>query len=153
MSMKKNFLRLMMLCLSMVLLSTTSHATSTHDIYGKPYHFSVPPGKWVIINYWATWCPYCAREIPELNKLAKALQTMPAIFFGVNYDNASDQEQQAFAASHAINYVLLHDNPYQELLGDQPVSSLPTTFIISPTGQVQVIRGELRASDIMDSIR
>jgi thiol-disulfide isomerase/thioredoxin len=138
---------------ALVFGSAHAESAEAYDIYGKPYHFSLPPGKWIIINYWAAWCGYCIREIPELNRLAKKLASMPVVFFGVNFDNAPDQEQQAFASANNINYPLLHSNPFQTLLAGQEVAALPTTFIISPTGNVQVMYGELHTADVLDAIR
>jgi thiol-disulfide isomerase/thioredoxin len=155
MRMKKKFLQSAVICIATLLFFNVAHAATAnaHDIYDKPYHFETHKGKWIIINYWATWCQYCIEEIPELNKLAKALETLPAVFFAVNYDNASIQEQQAFAENHQINYLLLQNNPFASLVVRSPISTLPTTFIISPDGHVQELRGELRSSDVLDSIR
>jgi thiol-disulfide isomerase/thioredoxin len=153
---KKFFLQCAAIFFSLFTMVGTSYSASepnARDIYGKPYHFSVQQGKWVIINYWATWCQFCVNEIPELNKLAKAIEKMPVEFFAVNYDNASDAEQQSFAQNHQIDYVLLRNNPFARLVARNPISTLPTTFIISPDGRVQELQGQLRSADVIESIR
>jgi thiol-disulfide isomerase/thioredoxin len=156
MQLKKLFLQNLALCITTLAMSVAAFpetVLNAHDIYGKPYHFSIHAGKWIVINYWATWCQFCINEIPELNKLADAIKDRPVVFFGINYDDASNREQQAFALDHGINYLLLQNNPFEKLIPRNLVSTLPTTFVISPDGHVQVLNGELHLSDILDSIR
>jgi thiol-disulfide isomerase/thioredoxin len=156
MQLKKKCLQRLALGITTVFLSAAAFPAdvpNAHDIYGKPYHFAMHAGKWIVINYWATWCQYCVNEIPELNKLADAIKNRPVVFFAVNYDDASDKEQQTFAVNHGINYLLLHNNPFGAEISRNQVSTLPTTFIISPDGHVQQLSGQLQLSDILDSIQ
>ena len=141
------------LCGLLLPLTALADSAEAFDIYGKPYHFTLPPGKWVIINYWATWCPYCLHEIPELNRLAKTIDPNRAVFFGVNYDKASDSEQQAFADANNIQYTLMHSNPFRSLIGDPELPALPTTYVISPKGSVSVLYGELQVDEVLAQIR
>ncbi len=151
----KNILLHTIVFMSLLLSSPLFASTelNAYDIYGKPHHFSAHPGKWIIINYWASWCYYCTREIPELNKVAEAIQTLPAIFFAINYDALSDQEQQQFAENHQMNFLLLHNNPFDRYIDHSMITTLPTTFIISPTGQVRQLDGEQHLDTIIDAIR
>jgi thiol-disulfide isomerase/thioredoxin len=156
MQLKKLFLQKLALgitTLAMTVAAFPEAAPNAHDIYGKPYHFAMHAGKWIVVNYWATWCQFCINEIPELNKFADAIKNRPVVFFAVNYDNVSDGEQQAFAVDHGINYLLLHNNPLETLIPRTLVSTLPTTFIISPDGHVQELNGELHLSDVLDRIQ
>jgi thiol-disulfide isomerase/thioredoxin len=156
MQLKKLFLQKLALSIATLVLSVAAFAQAppnAHDIYGKPYHFAMHTGKWIVLNYWATWCQFCINEIPELNKFADAIKNKPVIFFAVNYDNVSDGEQQAFAVDHGIHYLLLHNNPFETLISRTRISTLPTTFVISPDGRVQELNGEIHLSDVLDSIR
>ncbi|MES2216837.1 MAG: TlpA disulfide reductase family protein [Pseudomonadota bacterium] len=123
----------------------------SYDIYGKPHNFSLSKkGQWVIINYWADWCHACVEEIPQLNKLAELLKDKPVVFYGVNYDSMPDRNQQEFAQQFQVNYLLMRDNPFNESTPPRSqIVSLPVTFVISPTGQVRELNGELQINEIL----
>ena len=89
-------------------------------------------GKWVFINYWATWCESCKLEIPELNAFAKS-HPNTVVFFGVNYDGLkSTALRQAIAQAH-ITFSILKTDPADALkLG--AVNVVPTTFVFGPNG-------------------
>jgi thiol-disulfide isomerase/thioredoxin len=139
--------------LALTLLAQTALAKAdSFDIYGKPHNYSQAKGQWIIINYWADWCHACVEEIPELNKLAELVKTKPIVFFGVNYDALPDQNQQEFAHQFEVNYTLLRDNPFKGVMPHNQITSLPVTYIISPSGQVRELNGEVQLSEILSII-
>ncbi len=89
-------------------------------------------GKWVFINYWATWCKPCIEEIPELNEFAK--QNPALVVLGVNYDGIQGDELKAAEEKLTIEFATLAHDPYQELGYDRP-SVLPVTMVINPEGK------------------
>lgn len=98
--------------------------------------FSSLKGKWVFINYWASWCHPCVDEIPVLNRFY-ALHKQDAIaLFAVNFDGYSRHGSKLI-----IKYPQITEDPARMLdLGD--VQSLPTTFVFSPNGALyDVIHG------------
>lgn len=152
---RNSILHILIIIVGLSLSSPTFAAANlqAYDIYGKLHSLPTQPGKWVIINYWAAWCHYCIREIPEFNKVAEAIQKHSAILFAINYDDISDQEQQQFAENHAMNFLLLRRNPFDNLVSRDTITTLPTTFIISPSGQVKQLNGEQNFNTIMNAIQ
>jgi len=105
------------------------------DIKGKEYSLSDYRGKWVVINYWATWCSPCLKEIPELNELHKKGKKNNVLVLGVNFEDAPESHVQAFIEKYSISYpVLLEEMDALSQLG--PIEGLPKTFIVSPSGKI-----------------
>ena len=112
------------------------------DLDGKSTFLSDYKGKWVIINLWATWCPPCLVEIPDLVLFHEEHKDKDAIVIGVNYEANDPQKVKAFAESQMINYPVVRfkgkvdgrTTPFGELKG------LPTTYMVTPEGQVVAAR-------------
>jgi thiol-disulfide isomerase/thioredoxin len=100
---------------------------------GKPVSLSDYRGKWVVVNYWATWCPPCLEEIPELVDLYEGNRDR-LVVLGVNYEEVNEDYLREFVESHMMSYPVMRMDPLPVTpLG--PVVGLPTTYIISPEGE------------------
>jgi len=107
---------------------------SLPDLDGKQRSLSEFRGKWVIVNYWATWCPPCLEEIPDLVDFHDKHKDVDAVVLGVNYEEVNEEYLRAFVESHFMSYPVLRMEPVPVTeLG--PVLGLPTTYIISPQGE------------------
>ena len=105
---------------------------TARDIEGKSVSLSDFRGKWVIVNYWATWCPPCLEEIPELVSLHEE-NSDKLVVLGVDYEEVSEDFLKEFVESHFMSYPVVRMDPVPVTsLG--PVMGLPTTYIISPQG-------------------
>lgn len=113
-------------------------------VNGKDVKFSeYTKGKTVFLNYWATWCPPCRREIPDIVELAKEYGDK-VVFIGIALENestaaAGQKLVSAFATKSGINYVNLVaigdvQGSVSALYG--AVESIPTTFIFNKNGKI-----------------
>jgi thiol-disulfide isomerase/thioredoxin len=122
------------------------------DLNGKPVSVSDYRGKWVIVNFWATWCPPCLEEIPDLVDLYDQNRDR-LVVLGVNYEEANVEYLKEFVDSHLMSYPVMRMDPKpMTTLG--PVTGLPTTYIISPEGQrVARQEGPITRADVEKYIR
>lgn len=107
-------------------------AVTTYD--GKSYNLSDHRGKWVVVNFWATWCEPCKKEIPDFNKLDAQREDVE--FIGLAYEEIERADMDAFLKVIPINYpmaILDVYNPPADF--DTPVG-LPLTYVIAPDGKV-----------------
>jgi len=90
--------------------------------------------KIVVLNFWATWCHPCLREIPELNKLYNKFRDQPGIAFLAISVKGKPEKVAAYQETNPISFEVLLD--YKEELADYyNVSQMPTTILLSPSGK------------------
>ena len=105
------------------------------DINGNKVNLSSYKGKWLVVNYWATWCPPCIVEMPELQSFHDAHSDKDAMVIGINAEYIGKQQLQSFLEDYFITYPVFMSGPTQQSeLGLIP--GLPTTFLVNPEGEV-----------------
>lgn len=108
-------------------------------------------GKWVVINFWASWCKPCYEEIPALNAFAKKFQDK-ALVLGVSYDHVQDDQLPALIAKMNIQFTTLKYDPSQAL-GVETLAGIPATLIINPAGKlVETLYGEQTEASLEKAI-
>ena len=118
--------------------SIAADFTWTED--GKKVSFSeVTAGKVVLLNIWATWCPPCRREIPDLVAISNEMAAKGVVVFGVSLDQKGDPvaSVKAFAEKNSMGYINLVDNASGQIAEAYGgIQSIPTTFIIDRQGKI-----------------
>lgn len=104
---------------------------------GDTFHLRDHRGEVVVLNFWATWCPPCRREIPDFVKLQRELGDEGLQFVGVALErSAGPEEVRAFVEKMNINYpVGLGDGTIAQKYGG--VRGIPRTFVIGPEGKIR----------------
>jgi thiol-disulfide isomerase/thioredoxin len=122
------------------------------DLKGESISTAALKGKVVIVNFWATWCPPCRAEIPELVELQTKYKDRLQVI-GVSVDeDASPQEVNAFAAKAGINYPVVMGKDIVKEYGGVP--ALPTSFMVNKDGGVvQKHVGLLQRDEVETEIR
>jgi len=108
------------------------------DMQGNPIKLSDYRGKWVVVNYWATWCPPCLEEIPELISFHDRHKDSDAVVVGINMENKDRQQLAEFIDDNLMSYPVVPMSDDMPLLGDVP--GLPTTYLLDPSGKAAAVQ-------------
>ena len=105
------------------------------DAHGKPFALADYKGKVVLLDFWATWCPPCRKEIPGFIELYNNYRSRGFVVIGVSMDD-STSDINKFAKRYKMNYPILlgagrHD--LERAFGQLP---LPTAFVLGRDGRI-----------------
>jgi len=122
------------------------------DMAGNKHQLSAYKGKWVLVNYWATWCPPCLEEVPDLVNLYDRRKQKDLMVLGVVFDYKDVKEVNEYVDDMLMSYpIVLGDDSVTAQIG--PAGVLPTTFIYNPQGGlVKIKRGIITRAFIEDMI-
>ncbi len=111
------------------------------SVDGKDVSLSDYAGKVIILDFWATWCPPCRREIPHFIELQKDYGNEGLQVIGISTDDDFAAVVPSFIADNDVNYPILQAseqtyNAYQQLINPDERGGIPFTFVIDTKGQI-----------------
>jgi thiol-disulfide isomerase/thioredoxin len=123
------------------------------DINGRELRLSDYKGKVILINFWATWCPPCRAEIPELIKLQRKYQNEGLQIVGITYPPEELSEVKRFAQILKINYpIAIGTKANRELFSTS--ETLPLTVVIDRNGSVtEVVEGVMYPEEFDQKVK
>jgi len=113
--------------------AATAEGFTLKDTRGKVHRLEDYKGKWVLVNFWATWCPPCLEEIPDLIKLSETRKDLVVIGIAMDYQDPAYVKE--FAGNLFVTYpIVLGDSKIAAQIGKIP--GLPTTYLYNPEGKI-----------------
>ncbi|MDC0873373.1 TlpA disulfide reductase family protein [Gammaproteobacteria bacterium] len=111
-------------------------------------------GQWVMINYWADWCPPCLKEMPELVSFASANKDVQVFAFNFDQLDGEDLDYEINKFGVDIPSILTHP---RDIWGIESPATLPATYFINPEGEIvqSLFRPQTQESleDILRSLK
>ncbi|HSN14542.1 MAG TPA: TlpA disulfide reductase family protein [Anaeromyxobacteraceae bacterium] len=128
----------------------TAPPLALQDLGGRTIDLESLRGRVVLVNFWATWCPPCRAELPELAELWQDHKGGCLEVLGVAEQSPPADLQ---AASRSIPYPILTD-PRGDAATAWSVFGFPSSFLVDPSGKVvRVFEGAVSKRDVLDAMR
>ena len=120
-------------------------------IDGVDYDLAEHRGKWVVVNFWATWCSPCLKEMPELSALHSMREHISVV--GLAYEEIDVPAMRSFLAEHPVAYPIAIIDVYAPPADFDTPRGLPMTYLIAPDGRVaRQFLGPVTAREIETAI-
>lgn len=118
---------------------------------GGSYDLAEHRGEWVVVNFWATWCSPCLKEMPELSALHTMREHISVV--GLAYEEIDVPAMESFLAEHPVAYPVAIIDVYAPPADFDTPRGLPMTYLIAPDGKVaRQFLGPVTAKDIEAAI-
>jgi len=92
-------------------------------------------GQFLLLNFWATWCPPCVREMPSMERLSKIMGDRSFTVLGISLDKEGPKKVLPFIKRLGVTFPIAFDTS-AKVSGLYGARDLPSTFLIDPQGRV-----------------
>ncbi|MBP6748836.1 MAG: TlpA family protein disulfide reductase [Xanthomonadaceae bacterium] len=101
---------------------------------GAMYELASRRGRWVVLNFWATWCKPCLKEMPDLDAYDAARDDLEVV--GLAYEEIEPQDMRAFLKRRPVKYPIAIVDVYDPPTAFGTPRGLPMTYLVAPDGRI-----------------
>lgn len=134
-----------------VAATATKPALNVTTLDGKTFDLAAQSGKWVIVNYWATWCSPCLKELPDISAYVTAHKDKVAAI-GLAFEDSDKADIEKYLKAHPLSYPVAQVDVIEPPKDFDVPKGLPNTYLIAPDGHVaKAFMGPITTKDL-DSV-
>lgn len=120
---------------------------SVDTLDGKTFTLADQRGQWVVVNFWATWCGPCLKEMPELDELDRSREDV--VVLGLAFEDTTPEDLIKFLEKRPVGYAIAPVDVYAPPAAFSVPKGLPTTHLIAPDGSLhESFIGPVTAADL-----
>jgi len=145
----KRLLPLLVLLASLPLFAAAAKPSlNVTTLDGKTFDLSQHSGKWVIVNYWATWCSPCLKELPDISAYVSAHQDKVAAI-GLAFEDTDKADIEKYLKAHPISFPVAQVDVMEPPKDFDIPKGLPNTYVIAPDGRIaKAFTGPITTADL-----
>jgi len=117
------------------LAATQMPSLQVTTLEGKSFDLAEHRGKWVVVNWWATWCVPCIKELPEISAFVAAHKD-EVVAIGLAFEDSAKADIVEFLKQRPISFPVAQVDPLDPPKDFGSPLGLPTTYVIAPDGRV-----------------
>ena len=140
----------LVLCSGVAFAAAPKPALSVKTLDGGTFDLAGQQDKWVIVNFWATWCSPCLKELPDISAFVAAHKDKVAAI-GMDFEDADKVDIEKFLKTHPLSFPVSMvdvDNPPKDFGAPK---GLPNTYVIAPDGHLaKTFLGPIQTKDLQD---